>query len=96
MGRSGPERSVEATVVRLAEERGGIAIKLDSSVYKGIPDRLVLLPEGIIFFCETKAPKGVVSKIQAWWHGIIDGLGFDMHVPMSSADVEEIFIGYAD
>jgi len=94
MGRSGPELSVEAAVVRLAGERGGLAIKLNPQVYKGIPDRLVLLPDGVVFFCETKAPKGVISKIQGWWHGILEALGFDVHVPTTRAAVEEMFDKY--
>ena len=96
MGRSGPERSVEDAVVEIAAARGGVAIKLNPQVYKGIPDRLVLLPGGAIFFCETKAPTGVISKIQGWWHGILEALGFDVHVPTTRAAVEEMFDGYAD
>lgn len=96
MGRSGPERSVETAVVEIAAKRGGFAIKLDPKVNAGIPDRLVLLPDGVIFFAETKSPDGSVSKIQGWWHGVLEALGFDVHVPTTRAAVEEMFDGHAD
>jgi hypothetical protein len=56
----------------------------------------VLLPGGAIFFCETKAPKGKVSKIQGWWRGILETLGFDVYVPTTREAVEEIFGAHAD
>jgi hypothetical protein len=96
MGRSGPERSVEDAVVEIAARLGGLAFKMNPQIYAGIPDRLVLLPGGVLFFCETKAPLGIVSKIQAKVHGVLEALGFDVHVPTTRAAVEEMFDEYAD
>ena len=33
---------------------GGLALKLESQHFTGLPDRMILMPEGRIFFVETK------------------------------------------
>ena len=93
MGRSGPERAVEAAVVTEADRCGGIAIKLDPSTYAGIPDRLVLLPGGRVLLIETKTPKGKVSKLQQHWHKLLGLIGFPVHVPFTVEQVKAIFGG---
>ena len=42
----------------LVEEKGGVCLKFTSST-SGVPDRLVLLPAGIVGFCEVKKQRGV-------------------------------------
>ena len=91
MGRSGPERAVESRVVTRADKAGGIAIKLDPSVYAGIPDRLVILPGGIVKFVETKAPNGRPSKLQKHWHMLLHLIGFTVAVPASVEAVDALF-----
>jgi hypothetical protein len=44
--------------------------------YIGIPDRLVLLPEGIVYFIELKRSKKKASKLQAEWIKRLRSLGF--------------------
>ena len=83
------EASVEFWVGALAEELGGKAFKLEG--YTGIPDRLVLLPGGIIFFVETKTVGGRLSPAQRIRHKFLRALGFDVFVPYTRQSVEKIF-----
>jgi hypothetical protein len=62
------EKSVEAYLVAEVAKRGGLCIKLNPKGYKGIPDRLVVLPGGWLMFAELKRPKGgVTAELQYWW-----------------------------
>lgn len=54
----------------------GIAFKFVSPGFNGVPDRIVLVPMGRIYFVETKAPGKKLRKLQEWVCGLIAGLGF--------------------
>jgi len=49
------ESDIEKYLVRKVKEKGGLAIKFVSPSISGIPDRLLLLPEGKLAFVELKA-----------------------------------------
>ncbi|MDB4306092.1 VRR-NUC domain-containing protein [bacterium] len=84
------ESSVEKWVDFYAKERGGRAFKLTG--YTGIPDRLVLLPNGITIFVETKRPDGgIISKAQRMVHRSLRGLGFRVFVPCTKHEVQQMF-----
>jgi len=86
------EESVEARLISLVTRRGGVCIKLSPKGYKGIPDRLVVLPGGRIMFVELKRPKGgVVSGLQSWWHDTLKRLGAEVHVASTLGAVEALF-----
>ena len=50
------EKSIEHHLVKAVKNSGGIAPKLVSPGFDGMPDRLVLLPGGKIGFVEVKVP----------------------------------------
>jgi VRR-NUC domain. len=50
------ERDVEQKLVKAVRARGGMCAKWVSPGLDGVPDRIVLLPEGKIGFVELKAP----------------------------------------
>lgn len=50
------ETEIERLVVKTVENAGGIAYKFVSPGRDGVPDRLCVLPDGLVFFVETKAP----------------------------------------
>lgn len=54
---------------------GGIAIKLPASLYRGIPDRLILLPNGKVHFVELKRLKGKPSIHQIRFRETLRTLG---------------------
>lgn len=58
----GKESKLERKMCDYIEERGCMSFKM--TCIKGIPDRLVLLPGGKVFFLEVKEPNGVLSHHQ--------------------------------
>lgn len=50
------EQTIEQYLRLEVQKRGGRAIKLTSSSLRALPDRLVLLPKGVMAFVEVKAP----------------------------------------
>jgi len=50
------EREVERRLVTAVKKLGGLAPKFTSPGLDGVPDRLVLLPDGRLAFVEVKAP----------------------------------------
>ena len=50
------EKTIEHKLVMEAKRRGGMAVKFTSPGTNGMPDRLVLLPNGRMGFVELKAP----------------------------------------
>lgn len=68
------EKAVEAIFARRVRELGGISYKF-APVCAGNPDRVVLMPGGVIRFVELKAPGGVLSPIQKLWHARAAELG---------------------
>lgn len=70
---------MEETLRDEVKARGGWAIKFLPSV-SGLPDRIVLLPGGRIYFVETKSPTGTVKVHQTIVHGRLSRLGFPVLV----------------
>jgi hypothetical protein len=48
------EKQIEAKVCAYAKERGLMVYKFTSPARAAVPDRLFVLPNGKIFFCEFK------------------------------------------
>lgn len=71
------EKDVEQKLCRqVKKELGGLALKFISPGMNGVPDRIVLVPGGRIYFVETKAPGKQLRKLQAYVCGLIQRLGF--------------------
>ncbi len=83
------ERSVETELVARVAAAGGVAWKVRFTGQRGCPDRLVLLPGGKIFLVETKRPRGgVVSANQSLVHATCRGLGVEVAILRSRADID--------
>ena len=50
------EKQIETAFVKATHQRGGLCLKFISPSTAGVPDRLVLLPDGHMGFVEMKAP----------------------------------------
>ena len=50
------EKTIEHKLVMEAKRRGGMAVKFTSPGANGMPDRIILLPNGRMGFVELKAP----------------------------------------
>ena len=74
------EKIIEQHLVKAVKSSGGIAPKLVSPGFDGMPDRLVLLPGGKIGFVEVKAPGKKPRPLQVARHGLLRRLGFKVYV----------------
>ena len=74
------EKEIEQKLVRRAKKAGGIALKFVSPGHAGVPDRLVLLPNGRMGFVEVKAPDKQPRQLQAATHEKLRALGFKVYV----------------
>lgn len=83
------ESAIERALVFAVRGMGGVAIKLMSPSSCGLPDRMILLPEGQARFVECKAIDGRLSAIQALTHEQLRFLGFAVDVVNSLEAVDE-------
>ena len=71
------EKTVEKELCdRVKNELGGWALKFVSPGQNGVPDRVILVPDGRIYFVEIKAPGKKLRKLQEHVCGLIKQLGF--------------------
>lgn len=81
------EKIIEKKLAAAVKKAGGIAPKFVSPSYDGMPDRLVLLPDGIIAFAELKAPGKRPRPLQEARHRLLRSLGFRVYVIDSEEQV---------
>ena len=92
----GKEKSIEQKLARATKGRGGICPKLVSPGFDGMPDRLVLLPQGEMGFVEVKAPGERPRPLQAVRHRLLRRLGFKVYVLDCGEDIPRILDGIGD
>lgn len=74
---------------RLAVERiGGKMPKWTSPGNRGVPDRLVILPNGVTVYVEMKAPGKPLEPLQRKWRKDLLALGHRHYKIDSEADIE--------
>lgn len=74
------EKTIEHKLVVATKNMGGIALKLVSPGFDGMPDRIVLLPGGHMAFVEVKAPNIKPRPLQTARHKLLQNLGFKVFV----------------
>ncbi|WP_186269853.1 VRR-NUC domain-containing protein [Burkholderia gladioli] len=74
------EKTVEAYLVERVRALGGTAYKFTSPARASVPDRIVVLPPGRIFFVEVKRPGGKLTRGQEREHEHLRRLGADVRV----------------
>jgi hypothetical protein len=85
------EKNLEKEFNTIAKKLNGFSIKMLSSHITGLPDRLCLLPGGILFFAEIKTTGKKPTKIQLLIHGKLRKLGFKVYVIDSTMKLIEAF-----
>ena len=70
------EKYVERKLVESVKKAGGLAPKFVSPGLNGVPDRIVLLPEGHMAFVELKAPGKMMRPLQIRRKKQLESLGF--------------------
>jgi len=81
------EKNIEETLRQTVKCKGGLALKFVSPGFDGVPDRLVLLPEGRIAFVEAKAPNKKPRPLQLARHRMLRQLGFRVYVLDCKEDI---------
>ena len=84
------EKIIEQHLVKAVKNSGGIAPKLVSPGFDGMPDRLVLLPGGRMAFAELKAPGRKPRPLQLRRMAQLSRLGFRVFVIDGPEQINEV------
>jgi hypothetical protein len=84
------ERELERKLVSKIKSMGGMCPKFVSPGLDGMPDRLVLLPDGKFSFVEVKKPGKVPRKLQLKRHEQLRRLGFKVFVLDDAKQIQPI------
>ena len=74
------EKIIEEQLVKSIRLMGGLAPKFVSPGFDGVPDRLILLPNGRMAFAELKAPGKKLRPLQKRRKRQLEALGFRVFV----------------
>ena len=74
------EKDVEKYLREQVRAAGGRAYKFVSPGNDGVPDRVVCMPDGKVFFVELKAPGGKTTALQDLQIRRLLDLGCSVHV----------------
>lgn len=74
------EKTIEKRLKKRVEDLGGLCIKLVPTFFKGLPDRMVLMPGSGIYFVETKSTGDKPGPRQLYVHNVFGDLGFKVHI----------------
>lgn len=74
------ESAIENKMVRMVRERGGLCYKFVSPGNPGVPDRIVITPDGRTIYIELKTEIGRLASIQKWQIDEMKKRGVDIRV----------------
>lgn len=74
------EKSYEAALVRCVKKAGGACLKMHVFDFAGLPDRIILLPHGRVYFAEIKSPGEKPGRLQRFWLRKLEKMGFTVFV----------------
>jgi hypothetical protein len=74
------EKKLETKFRESVKKLKGAALKFYCLSFTGMPDRIVLMPGGRIWFVELKSPGKKPTPRQLFVHGWLRGLGFEVVV----------------
>lgn len=84
------EKAIEQKLVKAVRAKGGIAPKFVSPGFSGVPDRLILLPDGKCGFVEVKAPGGKPRPLQESRIRLLRRLGFLVFILDDESEIPHI------
>lgn len=82
------EKAVEAKLAKGVKDMGGLAYKFVSPGNIGVPDRLLIFPDGTIWFVELKTESGKLSAMQEYQIKRMINVGARVAVLHGSEDVK--------
>ncbi|WMJ79554.1 VRR-NUC domain-containing protein [Clostridium sp. MB40-C1] len=84
------ESRIEKRLKKQIELLGGKALKFVSPGMSGVPDRIVLLPQGKIIFVELKAPGKKLRALQEYRAKELRNLGFRVECIDSTEGINKL------
>lgn len=88
------EKEIERRMVRTVRERGGLCYKFVSPSNPGVPDRIIITPNGRVVFVELKTEVGRLANTQKWQINEMQKRGADVRIakgwPAVKALLEEV------
>lgn len=84
------EKNIEQSLVKAVKKKGGVALKFVSPGLSGVPDRIVLMPDGKIGFIELKAPGKTMRALQEKRKRQLEALGFLVFCLDNTEEIEVI------
>ena len=88
------EKDIEKLFRDEIKKAGGKAYKFTSPGNDGVPDRIVMLPDGRIVFVELKTDTGKLSRLQELQTRQIAELGQTVRVLHGLAEVRDFFLEF--
>ena len=86
------EKAIEQKLVKAVRAKDGIAPKFVSPGFSGVPDRLILLPDGKCGFVEVKAPGGEPRPLQESRIRLLRKLGFLVFILDDESQIPHIIL----
>ena len=87
------EREIEGRLRDGVKKLGGLCYKFVSPGNRGVPDRIVFLPGGVVYFVELKTETGRLSKIQRVQLKRMERLGVRVRVLYGLSEVNAFLSG---
>jgi hypothetical protein len=89
------EKSIENVLRKAVEDEGGVCLKWTCPGHRGVPDRMILFPGGVIAFVELKRPGAKVKAggLQEWWREKLASFGFCCY-EISTAEQAKNLVSY--
>lgn len=84
------EKFIEKKLVEAVKKMGGLAPKFVSPGLDGVPDRIVLLPHGVLAFIELKAPGKKMRPLQVRRKRQLEQLGFSVYCVDSLEQIKTV------
>lgn len=86
------EAQIEKKLGEMVKERGGLYYKFTSPGNPGVPDRIVITPDGKTIYIELKTTVGSLQRIQRWQIAEMKKRNADVRV-IKGLDAAKEFIG---
>lgn len=86
------EKKIEKKLRLGVEALGGLCLKFPAVFFAGIPDRLCIMPGGLVFFVETKGEGLKLSKRQLLVARKLESLGVKVYVANNEAMIDQLIL----
>lgn len=88
------EKSIENVLRKAVEDEGGVCLKWTCPGHRGVPDRMILFPGGVIAFVELKRPGAKVKAggLQEWWREKLASFGFSCYEISTAEQAQQLVL----